>query len=391
MFRMRAYAAAHFDWDDVLHLAWPDAEAILQSEYTGGEDGRAYAVTLHGEIRGLGDSLEEAEPRLAGALADTLPLIAVAANAAVADPLAIAAHGLDLSESQPFIAYRTPAPDTWFPPGKRRIDPDATLALMAAVGHHGQTHLLHRAMESYRRALGYWVPETQLLAGEFLYIAAETLSRFLIETRASERSMTPKNLARLENVNGERGLRQQYLSQEIFGGDSDAFEAMQEASNGFEHGYMAVQGVRGLLEPVLERSMGHVRRALVTSSGVEGEAAERLLDDNYATPRGLVPTIIMVRGDLAREDLSQPPEPMDGAPVELEWGPLKIEATKSAEGDVKLSFPGQATVKKLPPNVRLKLTGYGMRIAHVKATEPLRVDITVTRADGTTDQVETNS
>ena len=48
---MRAYAAAHLDYDDVLHIAWPDAEAIIQSEYTGGDDGRAYAVTLHGEIR----------------------------------------------------------------------------------------------------------------------------------------------------------------------------------------------------------------------------------------------------------------------------------------------------------------------------------------------------
>jgi hypothetical protein len=93
---MRAYAAAHFDFDDALQIAWPDADAILQSEYTGGDDGRAYAVTLHGEIRGPGDSLAEAEPRLSGALAAAFPLIAVAANAAIADPLPIASHGLDL-------------------------------------------------------------------------------------------------------------------------------------------------------------------------------------------------------------------------------------------------------------------------------------------------------
>jgi hypothetical protein len=37
--------------------------------------------------------------------------------------------------------------------------------------------------ESYRRAVGHWVPEERLLAGEFLAIAAETLSRFLIESR----------------------------------------------------------------------------------------------------------------------------------------------------------------------------------------------------------------
>jgi hypothetical protein len=382
---MRAYAAAHFDYDDALQIAWSDAEAILQSEYTGGDDGRAYAITLHGEIRGPGDSLTEAEPRLAGALAATLPLIAVAANAAVADPLPIAAHGLDVGEPQPFIAYRTPAPDTWFPPGKRRIDPEATKALMTAVGHHDQRDLLLRAMESYRRALENWVPELQLLAGEFLYIAGETLSRFLIESRASDQGMTPKNLARLEKANGAKALRHRYLAQEIFDGDTEALEAMQQASDGFEHGYMAVQDVRGLLEPVLERSMAHVRRALITLSGLEGDAAKRLLDETYAAPRGLVPAIIMVRGQLARIDEALPPQPMEGAPVELDWGPLKIEASTSPEGDVGLSFPAQATVKKLPPNVQLELSGYGMRVAHVKWPERRRVDIEVTRADGTTE------
>src|SRR5687768_16638468 len=100
-FRMRAYAAAHFEWDELLTVTWPDAEAKLQSEYTGGEDGRAYAVTIHGEIRGPGASIEEAEPRLANSIGNTLPIIAVGANAAVADPLAIATHGIDLREPQP--------------------------------------------------------------------------------------------------------------------------------------------------------------------------------------------------------------------------------------------------------------------------------------------------
>jgi hypothetical protein len=51
--------------------------------------------------------------------------------------------------------------------------------------------------------------------------------------------------------------------------DEEAFEAMQKASNGFEHGYLGVDEVRGLLNPVLERSMEHVRRALVATAGVE--------------------------------------------------------------------------------------------------------------------------
>jgi hypothetical protein len=180
-FRMRAYAAAHLDYGDVLTVTWNDAVAKLQSEYTGGDDGRAYAVTIHGEIRGLADSIEDAERRFSTMIGNSLPVIAAAANAAVADPLAIATHGLDITQPQAFIAYRTPHATEWFPPGKRRIDSEATHAFMAAVGNHPQFELLLRAIESYRRALSDWVPERRLLAGEHLFVSAETLGRFMIE------------------------------------------------------------------------------------------------------------------------------------------------------------------------------------------------------------------
>src|SRR2546423_179955 len=97
-FRMRAYAAAHFEWDELLTVTWPDAEAKFQSEYTGGDDGLAYPVTIHGEIRGTDESIEQAEPRLSRMIGNTLSVIALAANAALGDPLAVATYGLDLTE-----------------------------------------------------------------------------------------------------------------------------------------------------------------------------------------------------------------------------------------------------------------------------------------------------
>jgi hypothetical protein len=164
---MRAYAAAHFDWDDILTVTWPDATAMLQSEYTRGRTGRAYPVTIHGEIRGEGQSLDEAQPRLANAIGNTLAIIAVAANAAIASPLAVAAHGLDLTAPQPFTVYRTPGPDEWFPPGGRRIDKEAALALTRAVGTHAPTDLLHRAFETCRRALAHWIPRSACSRASF--------------------------------------------------------------------------------------------------------------------------------------------------------------------------------------------------------------------------------
>jgi hypothetical protein len=111
-FQMRAYAFAHFAFDDHLTVTWPDAKAVLLSEYTGGEDGRAYPVTIFGEIRGEYPSIEEAETRLANSIGNTLPI--VAANAGIADPLAVAVYGIDLSERQTFLVTPRREPPSGF-------------------------------------------------------------------------------------------------------------------------------------------------------------------------------------------------------------------------------------------------------------------------------------
>ena len=205
----------------------------------------------------------------------------------------------------------------FFPPGLRKIHPSATLKLMTAIGTHPQTDLLQRAAESYRNALSNWFPERLLMAGEFLYIATETLSRFLIESRAAEKRITPTNLARLEKAPSKDALRARYIRDEIFADDAGAYEAIKAASDGFEHGYMAVQDVRGLMEPVLERSMGLVRRALIEATGVEADAKQILLGDEYSEPRALVPPIRVITGQLARTDQTKPAPP-DLARLELD-------------------------------------------------------------------------
>ena len=369
--RVRSYAAAHFDFDNHLPVTWPDAEALFVSEYTGGDDGRSYPVTIHGEIRGPCESFSEAERRLGTLVRNVFPLLALAANAAVADPLAVASYGLDLSRDQPFIAYETPQAHEWFPPGARRFDLDATFSLLAAVGQHPQSALLQRAIESYRRALGHWVPEERLLAGEFLFVAAETLSRFLIESHALSAAMTPKNLARLKGLDPE-ALRARYLRDDVFGGDQQALEAMREASNGFEHGYMAADEVRGLIESALERSMTLVRRALILASGLESEMSSRLLDSKYDEPRGLVPAIRFAKGVLRAVDPNVPPA-LDMAAIDLDWANSRPIAIKKEDGRVDISFPSSVRVAAIQAGVEADLTAWGMRAAHVTPTGDVQV------------------
>lgn len=367
-FRMRAYAAAHFEAEEKLEVTWPDAVAFVQSEFVTGEDGAAYPVTLHAEIRSDGPSIEEAEPRLANTIGNVLPALALASNAAIATPLPITTHGLDLTTPQPVIWYHTPDPGEWFPPGARRFDCDATRALLAAVGGHPETDFLMRAVEAYRQALGHWTPEEVLLAGEFLYIAAETLSRFLVDSRATEKGITTKNLVKLVGAESAKALRWSYLAEEVFAGDDEALEAMDQASNGFEHGFLSGDDVRTLFGPVLARSMGHVRRALIEATGLDPENRARLLNSGYDEPRGLVPVIRMLHGELSRSDPDAPPPAMDGAAVELEW---KVEqvTTTGPDGKVAISYPNKVSARRMPENAKLDCHRISMRAAYVHLLE----------------------
>jgi hypothetical protein len=378
--RVRAHAAAHFDFDEHLMVTWPDASAWFVSEYTGGEDGRAYPVTIHGEIRGVGESLGDVEQRLGTAIRNVFPVLSLAANAAMADPLAVASYGLDLSRPQPFTGYETPQAHEWFPPGARRFDSEATLALLTAVGQHPQTDLLHRAIEAFRRAVGHWVPEERLQAGEFLFIVAETLSRFLIESRAYAAGMTPKNLARSKGLDPE-GLRARYLLNDVFAGDQAALDAMRDASNGFEHGYMAVDDVRGLLEPALAHSLSLVRRALITASDVGAAMSERLLDTKYDEPRGLVPAIQFVRGVVRATDPSAPPA-LDMGAIELDWSNSRPVASTQEDGRVDITLSSNVRLAAIQAGVELDLNEWGMRAAHVTPSGDRETEVHRARDSG---------
>jgi hypothetical protein len=244
--------------------------------------------------------------------------------------------------------------------------PDATLALMTAIGHHPHGEWLHRAAETYRRAVGHWFPEQMLLAAEYLFIAAETLSRGLFEMEAAAEGLNPVNVGHAKQRDWLRDIR----AQRVFAGDEEAMKNLEAASHGFEHGHMAIQDVRLLAEPVLERSMGLVRRAILDASGVDENSKKILTSHAYDNPRALVPLIEVVTGELARQDSREPAPDMDVGAVELDWPPLQIQAERTATGPVNVTFKTNVTVKRLPPNTTLRITGRTMRLAYAEPAEP---------------------
>lgn len=367
-FQTRAYAAAHFEWEELLQVNFPDGcRCLLQSEYTGGREGRGYPVTIFGEIRGEFPELEVAQSRLANLInGDLLPVISVATNAAVALPMPVACFGVDLADPQAFLGYRTLPAESFFPPGKRRIQVEPLVELMKAVGSREDSAALRRANESFRHALLHWSPQERLLGGEFLYIAAETLSRFLAESRARERGINPRALARVEGLAKVEDLRRAILI-EIFNGDKDVLEALEEASNGFEHGYMATSSVRERMEPVLEDALRAVRAALIRAAGVGEETVTALLCEDYDEPRPLVPPLYLLEGTLSRTDPSVPAsEDLPWGAIDLKWANLEPR-TAEVDGEVVFVFQPEIEISNLPENVSLTTKRSGLQASYVTA------------------------
>ena len=360
--RVRAYAAAHFEIYDHVELRWPGVGGIVQSEYSGGEDGAAYAVTLHAEVRGLAESIDQAQEQFGNLVAGVFPLISVAANAAVADPVPVAAYGLDLTTPQPYITYQTPPATAWFPPGIRRIAKEPMIAYTQAVASHAQTTELHRASESYRRAIGHLFPEERLLAGEYAFIATETLSRAMHEAEAAARGELVANIGHQRARNELAEIRRD----KIFNGDEDALKAIERASHGFEHGYMRLQEAHALIKgPELERSLAHLRRALIDFADLDAASQAVLVGPDFETPRSLVPPIRALTGQIRATDPQHPPQ-LDSGAIEIEWstGPPRVE--RQSEREVRISFPTNCTLARVPPGVEVELSGTALRAAHVK-------------------------
>jgi hypothetical protein len=136
---------------------------------------------------------------------------------------------------------------------------------------------------------------------------------------------------------------------------------------------MAVHEVLGLTDQVLERSMSSVRRALILAAGVASEIERVLLSDDYAEPRGLVPALHVVTGQLILKDPTQPPPP-NLASVEFDYPRPAPKATETPEGQVNIDFPATLTALQLPTNVAVQITGTGLRAAHMTPTGQPRVD-----------------
>lgn len=359
---VRAVSAAHLPFHEQLVVQLPDAHCVVTSEHVGGESG--WPVALRGETRGTATDIDDAQRRLSEVVSGLLPLVALATNAAHADPDLVVAHGTAPSKSAPaeWIGYEWPAPSTYFPPQARTVPANRVGVLLEAADRYPSAGYHGRAAGLYREALKYWTPESTLLAGEYLWMATEALSRGIVEADAAGQSITPNNLAKLRKVASPSILYKQAREQVIFDEDQEALDALSKASEGFEHGYMPIPEVRALTEPILERAARKVRHALISVLDMPGADTTALLSPDLDEPRGLIPPMKVLRGELQVTDPSLATSEIQSV-VEMDWesqGERQIE--RDAAGKLTITGTTKATLGGLPEGMGLTAISSGVRV-----------------------------
>jgi hypothetical protein len=259
------------------------------------------------------------------------------------------------------------------------VPADRVGTLLEAADRYPSAGYHARAIGLYREALKYWTPESTLLAGEYLWMATEALSRGIVEADAAGQNITPSNLAKLRRVASPSILYRQAREQIIFDEDQEALDALSKASEGFEHGYMPIPDVRALAGPILERAVRNVRHALISVLDMPEADTTALLSPDFDEPCGLTPPMKVLRGELQVTDPSLAPSEIETA-VDMDWesqGERQIE--RDAAGNLTIAGTTKATLRDLPEGMGLTVISSGVRVQGATA---YRVgDVIVRRAD----------
>jgi hypothetical protein len=267
---------------------------------------------------------------------------------------------------------------------ERTIPVEETLALMTALFELAEPEKLATAFDLYRQALLSSAPQKVLMAGEFLFISAETLGQALVAKDAAAADMSRKNLRRHAVTSGGKSQIRKYLEERVFAGDSEAYAAMEEASNGFEHGYKDIEIIRQDFVKVLPRAFGHVRRALIEATGVGAVITERLLNPPYVDRRWLEPVVMVANATIARRDTSQPvPEMVNVAPIELGFD-KDIGGDWRDDGRVLVTVARKAKVDKRPDNVAVNIEAVELMASNVTRLDEPETSERSTEADAET-------
>lgn len=239
------------------------------------------------DIRGGSPTLDDALALFPQAGLLLQPLLALSANAAVSHPEIELGFETTLGITErDFFQQYVPPERTGALRAGRLIDVQATLALMEFVSESPHRDRLLRAMGQYQISLENWTLGGSILAVSHLWMAVEALTKVRVRVEMELRKLRePAELAEKLGVEIKK-LDSTIRRDFIFRGDSNCYSKALEASDGFEHGFSAVDELRHLTSSVRDKTAEYVRREIFALSDLPQEVTQHLLASPFNEPQG---------------------------------------------------------------------------------------------------------
>jgi len=160
-----------------------------------------------------------------------------------------------------------------------------------------------RGLRQYELALREWYLGGEWLALSHLYMAVEALTKAVIRKTMVRDGIGETELARslgvvTDDSCGRRWkdvLGQRVRERLIFDGDSETYRTAKDASDGLEHGFLALDEISARAVKCADKTFHHVRRTIVDLLDLSPEIADELMT---IKPRDVQSRRRVVRGRL---------------------------------------------------------------------------------------------
>ncbi len=238
------------------------------------------------EVRGHASSLDEAVAKFPNVARPIANMVGFVANVRVGPAGVVLAYETFASSGerdylQVFIAdERGPVP-----PG-RSFEVQHLEAVCVAFMGVADNERIGRALRHYELALREWCIGGEWLALNYLWIAAENLTKAVIRKIIARTDVSEESLARehglvTDDPNRPRWrdlLGARIRASVIFQGDASTYQAAKTASDGLEHGILELNAVAKHAIACADKTFKYVRRAIVDLLDLPEGIAEKLND-----------------------------------------------------------------------------------------------------------------
>lgn len=346
---MRAKSAARFREEDpsLLIADWPTKTGAVRIEfrtrYTDPGLGVRIPEGMWIDARGGAPSLDEARDAYREAAGVLGVLISFSANAAMQVPNVHIAfdNTPGLSERDYYSAALWD--DGGLPLPGRRVNAEATVALLAAFVTHTRGPRLHRAVGQYAHALSHWTPGLELLAVAHLYMGIDALTKVVLANELQSGGHTSnQSLAQQWGID-VRQLDSEIRRRIIFKGDGALHDEVNDISNSFEHGFVATPELLSRATVVRNGAAGYLRSAILRSSGIDSATENLLLAQPYSVPQPMYPITAALRGKI-RSDTGDWAAPSEQYPL-IEWEPVISSAERIGSSQLRMNL--EAKIKSV--------------------------------------------